>query len=238
MSNKWGFFASVAGFLALCAVVESTLAQERGRGGMMLGRSSLVMLANAEPVQNELSLESEAKEKIRAMADQFSNEAREQFQSASGGNLQNASPEERQQMMAKMQEVTQKLNAKYTPKLKEILKPEQYQRLQQISWQAGGAAAFNDPELVQALNVTKEQQERIAAVNQDYQQKMRGLFGGGNAQDAFAKMRELNQERDQKAVEVLTKEQQEKFKELKGKPFDLAQLRQGRPGGDRKQNQN
>ena len=46
-------------------------------------------------------------------------------------------------------------------------------------------------------------------------------------------MQELNKERDAKINEVLTKAQLETFAKLKGKEFDVAQLRGGRggPGG-------
>jgi hypothetical protein len=44
-------------------------------------------------------------------------------------------------------------------------------------------------------------------------------------------MQDLNDERDTKATELLSQEQQEKYAKLKGKPFDLAQLMQLGPGG-------
>ena len=43
-------------------------------------------------------------------------------------------------------------------------------------------------------------------------------------------MQELNKERDAKINEVLTKAQLDQFATLKGKEFDVAQLRRG-PGG-------
>ena len=42
----------------------------------------------------------------------------------------------------------------------------------------------------------------------------------------MAKMQELTKERDSKATEVLSKEQQEKYEKMKGKPFDVAPLMQ------------
>ena len=56
--------------------------------------------------------------------------------------------------------------------------------------------------------------------------------GGGGA-GGFEKMQELNKEREAKINEVLTKAQLETFAKLKGKEFDVAQLRGGRggPGG-------
>ena len=144
-------------------------------------------------------------------------------------------------MMDKMNEVRKGIQAKYQPKLKEALTAEQLQRAQQIAWQAAGSAALADEELTKQLAVTKEQQDKIAAINKEFGDKQRELFaagfggGGGGAGgaggDVRAKMTELNKERDAKTNEVLSKEQQEKFTTLKGKPFDLSQLQQGGPGG-------
>ncbi len=241
MTSKWGWatlFVAVAG-LTMFADLASAQQQGQGRGRGMFGRGGIVSLAGNEAVQKELGIEADAKEKLASIGQAYGDEVREQMQTAGAAGLQNATDEERQKIMAKMQEITQKLSAKYAPKLKESLKPDQFTRLQQISWQASGAMAFSDPELAKALDLSKEQQEKINAVSQEFQQKLRSLFtGGGGGQEAFAKMREINQERDKKAEEILSKEQQDKLKELKGKPFDLAQLQPGgpggRPGGERK----
>jgi len=135
-----------------------------------------------------------------------------------------------------------KLNEKFVPQLKESLSGEQFERLQQIGWQAAGSQALAGPELVKALELSKEQQEKIAAINQDYGAKQRemGPFGRGGRgagdgppdfQAMRTKMQELMKERDTKATEVLSKEQTEKYTKLKGKPFDLAQLMPMGPGG-------
>ena len=58
---------------------------------------------------------------------------------------------------------------------------------------------------------------------------MAGLRGGGNNQEAMTKIRELTEQSLTKATDVLDAEQKEKFAALKGKPFDLSQLR-GRGG--------
>ena len=105
----------------------------------------------------------------------------------------------------------------------------------------GGKPWLTVPELVKALDLSKEQQDKIAAINQEYSAKQRemrpfGRRGGdGGAPPDFAaireKMQELTTERDTKATEVLGKAQQEKYTKLKGKPFDLALLRPTGPGG-------
>ena len=238
MSSKLGF-ATLVAMVGLFLASDFSYGQQ-GRGqGFMRGRTGIMVLVTNEAVQKELGIGDQEKEKIAAASQAFFDEVREQAQSASGGvNFQDATAEERQKMMAKFQELNQKLTAKHLPAIKEALKPEQFTRLQQISWQVGGSMAFGDPELIKALDVSKEQQEKIVALNQEYQQKQFGLFGGGaggNFQEAFAKSQELGKERDKKAVEILSKEQQEKYATLKGKPFDLPPPQiPGRRGGDKK----
>ena len=73
-------------------------------------------------------------------------------------------------------------------------------------------------------------------MNEEFGTKTRELFqqgAGGGGAGGFEKMQELNKEREAKINEVLTKAQLETFAKLKGKEFDVAQLRGGRggPGG-------
>jgi hypothetical protein len=108
--------------------------------------------------------------------------------------------------------------------------------------QAAGSQALTRPDIVKSLDLTKDQQEKITDINQEFGKKQnelrpggrRGGAGAGGPPPDFegirAKMQELTKERDSKATEVLSKEQQEKYEKLKGKPFDVAQLMQFGPG--------
>jgi hypothetical protein len=100
---------------------------------------------------------------------------------------------------------------------------------------------YQDPDLIAALKITKEQQDKLTAIAKEYGDKQRDLFprggaGGGerpNFEELQKKMRELGESRDKALLEVLTPDQREQFAKLKGKPFDVAQLRRGfgGPGG-------
>ena len=108
------------------------------------------------------------------------------------------------------------------PKIKAALSPQQYERLQQIEWQAAGLTVLRDPEFVQALGITKEQSAKFAAIEKEYDDKLVALGetteGRGAIRDeAQAKMRD-----------VLTADQHEKWTQLKGKEFDVASLRNTR----------
>lgn len=197
-----------------------------GRGGM----SPLMLVAN-EAVQKEISITDEQKAKLTALREEFTKDQQEARGSAPG-NFQDLSQEERAKLFEQMAATAKKLNDKYLPKLKETLKPEQFERVQQIAYQAAGPGAFSNDDVVKALELTKEQQEKIATTNKDFQAKMQGLFTGGGAggAEAFTKLRD---EQSAELAKVLTKEQTEKWTALKGKAFDLTALQGGRggPGG-------
>jgi len=195
------------------------------------------MLVNNEAVQKDLELSSDTAAKIKTIADEYGAAMREAMMA--GGppaNFQEMSEEERNKAFAKMAETGKTVSGKFLPKLKESLTADQYTRLQQINWQNMGTGALADPEVVKSLAITKEETDKIAEVNKEFGEKMREMFaqgpggGGGGGREKFA---EMMKERDTKIVAVLTKSQQEEFDKLKGKEFDVAQLRRGfgGPGG-------
>jgi len=98
-------------------------------------------------------------------------------------------------MNEKRTEITKKLNEKFLPQLKEVLTAQQVARLQEILAQVSGSQGLTSPEMIKALDLSKEQQEKINAVNQDFGRKQRELFtaggGGGDFQAMAAKREEL-----------------------------------------------
>ncbi len=263
----------IAGLLtvAVSLCLGTARAQERGggfrRGGFGMGlmggpgMGGPLMLAGNPAVQKDLGLEEDGAAKVQKIVESYREEMMAQMEKeglgfGGPGQFADLKPEERETKMRETMEkrtaVMKKLNEKFVPQLKESLSGEQFGRLQQIGWQAAGSQALAGPELVKALELSKEQQEKIAAINQDYAAKQREISpfgrggpGAGGPPPDFealrAKMQELTKERDTKATDVLSKEQQEKYAKLKGRPFDLAQLMPmgpgrrggpaGRPGG-------
>lgn len=205
-------------------------------GGFGGGAGGLFFLANNEAVQKDLGLSSDTAAKLKTVSDEYNTAIRESM--SAGGpppNFREMSEEDRNKAFAKMAETGKAISDKYLPKLKETLSADQYTRLQQINWQNMGTGALTDPEVVKALSITKEETDKIAEVNKEFGEKFREVFaqgpgGGGNGRE---KMAELSKERDQKIAAVLTKEQQAEFDKLKGKEFDVSQLRRGfgGPGG-------
>ena len=224
---SWGIVGCIM-LLALVATVG--LAQEkgqkgRGRGaggpGFFGGGGSLVILASSEAVQKEIGADEATVGKIRKIGEESRQAMQDLF--AGGSDRQNLSDEERQKRREKFEELSKKSSAQ----LKEAVSADQYKRLQQISWQAAGAAALADETVAKELAITEEQSKKIADIRDDYGQKMRAL---GRDAGADAR-RDLRNEESKKVTEVLTKEQQDKLTALKGKEFDVSQLRQGFSGG-------
>ncbi len=76
------------------------------------------------------------------------------------------------------------------------------------------------------MKINDDQKKKLAEVEAEYSSKQRELFGSdGDREQRTAKLRELQTERDTKALAVLTAEQKEKFTALKGPAFDVSTLR-------------
>ncbi len=226
--SRLSYFAFAA---LLAGLVVTTSLSAQGRFGGFGGRGqSLLTLAANEAVQKEIGVTDDQKAKLKVLWDEHQMDSVKATADAGleGINFREITDEQRK----KLDEVSKNITTKYTPKLKETLKPEQLERVQQIAYQAAGPAAYNDPEVVKALDITKEQQEKLATVNKDFGEKMRALFAGGGAgggnREAFTKLRE---EQTAEIAKVITAEQTEKFTKLKGKAFDVSTLGGRGPGG-------
>ncbi len=261
MKMTWLSKCLVAGLLA-CTLVGVAHAQApggagqggRGRGGPggggfgggfggRGGSTSLISLAANEAVQKELALDDVIKDAIKEIDSSY-RDAIQKAMSAGGGlaSFRDMSEEDRQKAMDKLTEQRNTVLAKFTPELKDALSPEQFKRLNEIRVQALRDQVYADADVVKALALKKEQQDKIAEINKDFTAKQREMFqpqGGdsGGRPDFTAmrtKMEEAGKARDGKLSDVLTKEQQAKLTELKGKEFDVAQLQPrgfGGPGG-------
>jgi type II secretory pathway component PulK len=196
-------------------------------------------LADNKAVQKELALNEEKAAKVKDLLADYTEELQQQIQGAGigGRGAGDLSAEERQKRMAQMTEITKNVNDKFMPKLNELLDKTQQTRLHEIWLQAAGPSALQDADVAKALAITKDQQDNIKKLTTDFGHKMREAFtAGGDRSEIQAKVAELREEQTAKTAEVLTKDQQAKFTEMKGKPFDVKQLNQG--GGRRRRNNN
>jgi hypothetical protein len=142
------------------------------------------------------------------------------------------------ELTAKLDAAQKKVNESVEPKLKEALTADQLKRLGEIKIQANGIASLSDAAVVKELGLSDEQQKKIADVRAEGEKAQRELFGSGNNQEAFAKSREVTEQTLAKATDVLDAGQKEKLTALKGKPFDVSQLRFGGRAGGRGKTKN
>ncbi len=244
------FLSTLAVMALVAAVCSSTAtAQERGRGGpgrfgMPPGAESL-MLLGTEPVQKELNLTDDQKAQVQKIVDNMRTEMMETF-----SGLQDLSPEERREKMGELREEMGKKVAEIQKKADALLKPEQIERLKQLSVQRRGVGALEDAAVASALKLTDEQKKKIADIREAGMRAQREAFqaagggaggaggagggaggaggaggGGGDREAMRERMTKFRAEQDAKVAEVLTSEQREQLEKLKGKKFDFP------PGG-------
>jgi Spy/CpxP family protein refolding chaperone len=200
--------------LGLAVVVASPAMAQRGPGGRGGG-----LLTN-KSVQEELKLDKDQVDKLTAALTKFREDNKDEFAKLRD---QNTSREDREAVMKKMREGTQKIAA-------DILKPEQMKRLKQIELQQEGVRGLANPDTEKALKLTDKQKEELKAIAEDLQKQQRELFqgGGGRGEEARKKMMELRKEKMDAALKVLTDEQKKTYKELTGAPFEV-KFEQRRP---------
>ena len=229
---SWGLCVSLVA-VALTASVQGQ--QGRGRGTFGRGTQSLVSLAGNEAVQKDIGVTDTSK--INALAGEYREAIQQELSGFNFAGIRELPESERaakfREFQTKSEAAAKKANETFEPKLKEALTAEQFKRLGEIKVQASGVAALLEPGVVKELGLSEEQQKKIADVRTEADRArgelMASLRGGGNNQEAMTKIRELTEQSLTKATDVLDAGQKEKFAALKGKPFDLSQLR-GRGG--------
>ena len=149
-----------------------------------------------------------------------------------GANFQDMTDEERQAWMQERQKRAAEQQAKAKQELAGILLDEQQKRLQEIYIQVAGTQALNDADVAAALTLTDDQKAQMQAARDEANAQRRELFNSDDREAAFEKMAELTKQADEKILALLNADQQAKFAEMKGKPFDMPAdaLRGGRGG--------
>jgi Spy/CpxP family protein refolding chaperone len=224
---------TVATLLLAVSTVQNAHAQQRRGGGMMgMGVSPLGVVGFA-PVQKELSLNEDKAAKVKDLANDYRDDMSQQLEGAGlSGRPGDLSAEEREKRETQIAAIRKNVDDKFMPKLNEILDPSQQTRLREIAIQVAGSRALEDPGVVKSLAITKDQQDKIKKLSEEMSHKMREAFAsaGGDRTAMRAKMTELRDELTAKSTEVLTKDQQAQFTQMKGKPFDTKSLSSGGRG--------
>jgi hypothetical protein len=215
----------------ILALVGPTLATKVASAQRFGSRSnSLVSLAANEGVQKDLGVtgSGDVVTRLNALNEDYRNASQKEL-TALGIDYSAFSDLPAAERAAEMRivgektaEMNRKLTEKFLPKLAEILSPEQIARLRQIQLQASGLDVWTEPEFAKELDLTEVQKAKFSELRNEYSRKQNSL--DGDFQQRFAKIRELNTERDNKAAALLSEAQQSKLTELKGAPFDVSQL--------------
>jgi hypothetical protein len=220
--------------LALPVCQEASAQRFRGGGGRGIGMmhphavSPMYCIQNPG-VQKELGLNKAATGKVNRLLTEYRDRARKQRESTSDRGA-----------------LRKKLDAEYGRKLNAILDKAQWTRLREIAIQVAGVDALQDPTVIEQLDLTKDQQDKIAGIIETLAELdpaivdgadevvdstitsilSAGHLGHGAHADAGpAAYLEHRREQLDKVAAVLTKHQQEKFENMKGKPFTFT------PGG-------
>ena len=248
--RTWSGLATLAviGMMATSAFAQQPGGGGRGRGGPggfggsgFGGPQSALSLSNNAAVQKDASITEEQAGKLKALNDEAQAEIREAMSGL--GSFRDLSEEERTTRMTEMSAKRAEINKKFKAKLSDILETKQIERLDQIALQASGTQVYADPDVIASLKLSEKQQEKIKEINRTASEKRREMFGrpgeggagGGDFQERMAKMNELTAQQSKDLEAVLTADQKAQFAKMKGKEFDVAQLRQGggrRPGGE------
>ena len=225
-------------FLLVMALGPVVLGQGPGgrRGGGPGGRGGFGMtplnLLGIEAVQKELELVDAQKEEIGKLTESMRGQRGGPGGPGGGANFQDMTDEERQAWMQERQKRAAEQQAKAKQELAGILLDEQQKRLQEIYIQVAGTQALNDDDVAAALTLTDDQKAQMQAARDEANAQRRELFNSDDREAAFEKMAELTKQADEKILALLNADQQAKFAEMKGKPFDMPAdaLRGGRGG--------
>src|SRR5262249_28594448 len=160
------------------AMAATPVLAQRPGGGLGGFGGGVLFLLGQKSVHQELKLSDEQIKQVKELADK----QRESFQ-----GLRDLSPEERR---TKRQE----MNKANNEAVDKILKPEQFNRVKQISLQQQGARAVLTDEVAKTLKITDDQKEKLREIQMKSFEEMRELgFGEENAKKRQELMKETNE---------------------------------------------
>jgi len=208
-------------------------------GGMMgrFGGGNLAGLLRLEQVRNDLKLTDDQTAQLKEVNEGLQAEMREQF----AGLLE---IEDREKRREKMAELVKQRNEKVHDKLTKVLSQEQMIRLYQIRLNIIGVLeGLSNEHVAGKLKLTAQQKEKLDGVRRKVQATRREMFQGmrGASREERREQREkmrdkfrkLQDDANEQALAVLTKDQKAEYEKLKGEKFelDMSALRMGPRGG-------
>jgi hypothetical protein len=104
--------------------------------------------------------------------------------------------------------------------LDELLTPAQHKRLDQITLQVAGLLWIKRPDVAAELKLTDEQKKKAAAYQEEARKEMEELLYSSRKRDRHAELRKLNETCKKRLLELLTDEQEAKYHDMIGRPFE------------------
>jgi hypothetical protein len=194
-TSKWVLFLTIPALLVAADQPADKIVPE--------GTTVQLILLRQKSVQEDLKLSSEV---AKGIID-FTNQEYEAWQQA----LKLSGDEQEQ----KIKELQQK-NEKF---LADNLSDAQRKRLGQITMQITGLVQLTRPEVVRALSLTEEQQNKFKEMQKEAGTELQAIIHDTNREGRNEKLAKLRAEIDKKVDAVLTDEQKEKAREVVGEPF-------------------
>ena len=125
----------------------------------------------------------------------------------------------------KLDEHRKNAREKLAKLLKDVLRPEQRDRLRQVTLQHEGGFALGREDVRKELKITSEQMKKFVAITHELQTSVEPLFkqaqSGGNPEEIRPKVEQLRKDHARKLEAVLTDAQKEQWKAMLGPPFKL-----------------
>ena len=195
---------------SLVTLMTSPAWAQGGRGFGMMGG-----LFTNKSVQKELKTDDAQSEKLNAFVKEFQDKHRPDFE-----KVRELPQDERRE---KMQELNRTLNPELMAGVKDILKPEQVTRFQQIQLQQGGPGALSRPHVQEKLKLTDDQKSKAREINEELQSSSREAFQSsqGDREGAMKKVADLRKQANEKVQALLTDDQKKTWKEMTGEPFEV-----------------
>jgi serine/threonine protein kinase len=197
---------------------QSALASISHQAWALQGLSQFLLLFDKdkrlqEELQEQLQFSDDQIQQIKSLSDQLKKQ-----RPGPRPEFSKLSTEQQQQQKIKFHR-QQDANAKA---LAAILTPEQTKRLKQIAWQLGGANSFGDPEVIVNLELTTVQLERIRVIQKGALKDCReNMWNCRNWDQAEKKNKDIWEDGRAKVMELLTADQQVRWQELVGEPFQV-----------------
>lgn len=194
----------------------------RGRGGPG-GGGVLGELMNPA-TKTEITISEEQQKKLDEIGQSMMGN-RDQFGDIFTRMQSAQSEEEREKIREEMRQRFDEVRKQAESKVKEVLSPEQFKRLDQIRLHREGSRAFANEEVATELGLSKEQRDQIAKLLEERDAARRELGFTASEEDRA----KFQQDWDAKLTTVLTEEQKKKWTDRIGPPPADA----GQTGGTR-----